>query len=183
MKRSRWRGLSATEARFAALDSVGREELKESLRQAAKEVLPLQQEGAPVYAGKSRKDVEPGLLKQGLKIEEQMDRLRVRVGFPQIRGKRSKLWYAIIMEKGRKDQLSPIRRLRRGARADWRKMVREGTARMSRKPDSLIVKPGKGKGYVHVTALPALKFVHIEERLETVMDKYRNRLLSKVAEQ
>ena len=90
---ARLANLEANLALFDALPEAARAELKVDLLAIANQALALQQAAAPVRTG---------ALKAALTISEEIDRLRVRVGFPTFKGSRHDLFYAIIQEYGRK---------------------------------------------------------------------------------
>jgi hypothetical protein len=151
---------------FNALPQAAREQVRETLGEIARDILTAQQAAAPVYAGKARKGVTPGLLKQSLTIAEAFEHLRVRVGYPDLKGRKSKLFYAVIQEYGRQARTTPVRRLKRGARPEWRKRIRAGTARAGLKPQDLL---SAGRE-MRVGAVPPRPFVHLEERFGMAID-------------
>ncbi|WP_375290913.1 hypothetical protein [Qipengyuania sp.] len=158
--------LIANYAFFAALPEEARERLKTGMAELGQDVLEAQQQSAPVYSGPERKGVVPGLLKSELTVAEAFANLRVRIGFPQLRGKRSKIWYAIVMEYGRQAREVPMRRLKNGARSEWRSRIGAGTARAGLKPDDLLT----ARRTMRVGAIEPRPFVHQEERFYAVAD-------------
>lgn len=166
---SRLDGLSSTQAMFAVLPDAARRELQAELRDIADEVLKVQQQLVPVYnaatdKARKRKKVKPGLLKASLTIEEEVSRLRVLVGYPQLREK-SGAWYARIMERGRKARTVTVHRLKAGGRAEWRQRVKDGRARLARKPKDLT-----STDTMEVGAIAPRVHVHIEQRMATIID-------------
>lgn len=166
---SRLEGLQSTYAMFAALPDAARVELQAELREIADEALKLQQGLVPVYnaatdKARKRKHVRPGFLKASLTIEEEVSRLRVLVGYPQLREK-SGAWYARVMERGRLARTVTAHRLKVGGRAEWYKRIGEGRARSSRKPHDLT-----GTYQLRVGAIAPRVHVHIENRMAAVID-------------
>lgn len=166
MSRMLSEGLIHNYAFFAALPAAAREAAKETLEDIAADVLALQQSLVPVYSGRERKDVTPGLLKDALNIAEAIQYLRVRIGLPQLKGKRSKLFYAIFVEYGRQAKTVAMRRLKRGARKEWNARARAGTARRSAKPADLL----DAARTMRVGAIAPRPFVHVEDRFQQVID-------------
>lgn len=158
--------LIANQTFFNALPSAVREEVKDTLAKLGQDILTAQQSMVPVYAGKPRKGVVPGRLKAALNVAEATDFLRVRVGYPQLRGRRSKLFYAIIMEYGRQAREVPMRRLKRGARSEWLARIRGGSARAGQKPDDLLDR----KTTMRVGAIAPRPFVHLDDRFAIAID-------------
>lgn len=145
-------GLEAQFAVFAALPEAARDDLASVLSEIGKKVLAVQQASAPEKTGK---------LKAALTIQEAVERLRVRIGYPKLRKGRNGLFYAIIQEYGRKAQDVFVRRLSKPARAEWKSRIRSGAASSRIKPADL------ARGYImRVRAMPGKKFVHVEDRVD-----------------
>lgn len=177
---SRLDGISATQALFAALSNEARTELKEELVGIADEVLALQQKFVPVYSGKPRKRVIAGKLKAALTIEQAIAELRVKIGYPRLGRGKSSLFYALIMEKGRKGGTVTAQRLGKAGRSEWLSRIRDGRARASRKPSGL------GSTYqLRVTPLAPRVHVHIENQvadlINTRLADFWGRVLSRTA--
>jgi hypothetical protein len=153
------RGLSGLEAKyalFASMPEAARDDLEQVLGAVGKRVLAEQQARAPSLTGK---------LKTALTIEEAVERLRVRIGYPKLKRGRNGLFYAVIQEYGRQAQEVYVRRLSKAARKEWRVRIRAGTARATLKPADL------AKGYVmRVRAMPGRRFVHIEDKVDGFVD-------------
>ncbi len=143
--------LNSAFALFTALPEAAREELSETLQEIGKEALELQEALAPK---------KTGFLAQGLTVAEAVQQLRVRVGFPALGGSRNKRFYAIVMEYGRKAQtVSVVRSTKASLRsAVARKALRAGKAL-------------RNSYLLHVTALPARPFVHVEDRIDQLADR------------
>jgi hypothetical protein len=140
---------------FTALPEAAREQAGEALREIGKEALELQEALVPKRTG---------FLAQGLTVSEAIEYLRVRVGFPSLKGGRNDRFYAIVMEYGRKAQTVTVKRstIASPRSAVARKRLRAGQA--LRKPYLL-----------HVTALPARPFVHVEDRIDQLADRLTDR--------
>ena len=101
--------------------------------------------------------------------------MRVRVGIIDFKGPNRKVFYAIIQEYGRREQVVTVRRLNRGARVEWRRRIRDSRAKRGVKPDDLInQKRGyAGTGYpMNVRAMAGKHFVHIEARIDAVANRH-----------
>lgn len=168
--------LIANHAFLMALPEAARKKVREALSEIGEEVLEAQQAAAPVYSGEPRKGVIPGLLKQSLSVAQAVDLLRVRIGYPGLKGKRSKLFYAVIMEYGRQARVVPMRRLKQGARSEWRKRRAEGTARRAFKPDDLLSRART----MRVGAIAPRPFVHLEDRFYAVVDRHLEGLMDAI---
>lgn len=162
---SRIDGLGTTYALFAALGDAARTELKGELLGIARDVLAEQQKLVPVYDGKPRKNVVPGKLKAALTVEEAIAALRVRIGYPQLRKGRTGLFYALIMEKGRRGQTVTVQRMNKAGRKEWRQRIVDGRARARKKPTDLVT-----SYRLRVTPLPARVHVHIENRMGEIIN-------------
>lgn len=173
---SRLDGLEANYALFASLPDIARDELATAFDAIGSEALGIQQQLAPVYDGEARKGVVPGQLKAALTISQAIGVLRLRVGLPQLRS-RSKIFYAVIMEYGRRAQQVTVRRLKQGGRQAWRKLVREGLASARARPAALTGQPYT----MQIPALPPRPFVHVDSRLDALVDRYMARFQDAVA--
>jgi hypothetical protein len=136
---------------FTALPEAAREQAADALRDIGQEALELQEALVPKRTG---------FLGQGLTVAEAVNYLRVRVGFPSLKGGRNDRFYAIVMEYGRKAQTVTVRRstIASPKTATARKRLRAGQT--LRKPYLL-----------SVTALPARPFVHVEDRIDQLADR------------
>ncbi len=165
MAKSGWsEGLTAAYAFFASLPKAAQDEAKQGIAELSVEALILQRAAAPYRSGN---------LKNALSIKEATTMLRARVGYPEMRGKKSKTFYAIWMEYGRRAQTVWVRRLNRGARKDWKARIAGGRASSRAKPNDLLNKGGAFP--MKVTALPARPFVHQESQLESAMRAFEQR--------
>ena len=172
MSRGGWNeALLANSAFFAALPEAAREEFSEGGRLVADEVLQLQKSLVPVFSGKERKGVVPGRLRDALTIAEAASMLRFRVGYPQLKGKKSKIFYAIYMEYGRKGGVVSVRRLKQGARGEWRRRVTARSASSRVKPEDLL----STNRTMRVGPLAPRPFVRIEKQVDGVIDAFVKR--------
>ncbi len=145
---SRLANIEADYALFASLPETAQEELKVTLDEIAKEVLVIQEATVPVLTGQ---------LKAALTIEEQLERLRVRIGLPQLKG-RSKLFYAVVVEKGRTAGSKWVQRRRR---VSGKLRLQRGRKRLEDVQAAYVAR---------WTALAPRPFVHIESRVDDAVN-------------
>jgi len=127
--RSRVRGAKTFRRILRGMPDAMRNELAGEMQQGGAELLAAMRSRAPRGA--------TGKLASGLTAKVYPRYLRLRVGYI---GKRvnSRLFYARILEFGRRAQTVSVSRLNKGGRQAWRSRIRARQARLSRKPHDLV---------------------------------------------
>jgi hypothetical protein len=156
--------------RFLALGTAAQAELKTTLEKVGAGVLALQQGLAPVLTGR---------LRTALTVNEEVERLRVRVGIfgklaqskstvrkyrkagrdPAGAANHGSLFYAIIQESGRRAQTVTVTR---GTTAS------PGSSASRRKHNQTLRKPFT----MRVPAMAGRHFIHVEDRIGAVAERY-----------
>ena len=162
--------LAGVEVNIALLNAIlpaARDQLQAEMGTLAKAVLEIQRAMAP------RKT---GALATSLDIADEVDRMRFRIGLQNItrRGKRAApgdggvsfdTWYGIIMEYGRTAGQGIVTRRKPG----------------QPKGRSRHANPGGYESYtMHWAGLTARPFVHVESRIDAVLDAIRTRFWDEV---
>jgi hypothetical protein len=136
-------GLSDASTMLGSLPDAVRAELGELLGEIGSQALALQLALVPTRTG---------ALARALDLSVAVDVLRLRVGLTDLKSRRD-LWYAILVEYGRKAGAKIITRRARG-------VVSNGRRRKS--------SVGSYTMMARWTALPAKPFVHIDTQLENI---------------
>lgn len=148
----RLRGTAAAEALFDSLPEATRQEAGRTLADIGKDALGVQQRQAPVKSG---------LLKSDLAIQLLLANLRVRVGLFNLSKGKGRPFYGPIVYYGRK--AGETQRITKSGREAWRKLIREGKARRSRRPLGTEVT-------VRVGAMPANPFLDLSDADQSAID-------------
>jgi hypothetical protein len=135
-------GLAEGIALLDALEPEARAQLELDLEWLADETLAIQQSLSPFRTGNLYRNLTKDLA---------LEQLRIAVGYPQLKGGRSPLFYAIVAEFGRRAGQKLVTVRRRGARN-------------KKKPGATFTRLQRW------TALAGRHFVHVEDRIATLAD-------------
>lgn len=145
----RVQNLEATFALLESLPDAAREELGELLREIGWAVHAFQAAQAPV---------DTGYLKQGLTVAVELEKLRLRAGYPTLGKSRSSRFYAIVQEYGRRAGSKQVQRRRR---------VNGKLRLQSRRKRAEDISSTYTARW---TALAPRPFVHVEDRVEGIIN-------------
>lgn len=156
--------LQSALALLASIEPAARQQLAEELGELGEKALALQMAAAPFRTGR---------LRNALTIAQALNGMRVRVGYPDLKGGRDPRFYAIMQEYG----------VKAGEKRVTRRIVRPGMAgKRGRKAVA-----GRTKPYeMHWAARAAHPFVHQESQfdqlLADVQERFWARALARVEE-
>ena len=135
-------------ARLAAIEPAARQQLAEDLGTLGELALELQMAGAPSRTG---------FLRNNLTIAQSVATLRVRVGYPDLKGGKDKRFYAVFQESG----------VAAGSKLVQRRRRVNGKLRLLRgrkRPEDIVM-----SRTITWKARPGRPFVHIEGKMSGLL--------------